>query len=131
MSQIAEHWRSALVFVQCQPARRALHAQPLPRHGWWALPHVFHAAITRCAFNAERGGLGAALAGRVWILRASSSTGAALAWVAFYVGGLVAALSGDWEYPISVLKTWGVAQVDAVVPVAVGATDVNVSNDTC
>lgn len=64
-------------------------------------------------------------------MRTSSSTGADLAWVAFYVGGLVAALSGDWEYPISVLKTWGVAQVDAVVPVAVGATVVNVSNDTC
>lgn len=55
-------------------------------------------------------------------MRASLSTGADLAWVAFYVGGHEAALSGDWEYPISVLKTWGVAQVDALVPVAVGAT---------
>lgn len=92
---------------------------------------MFHAVITRCTFNAERGGLGAALAGNVWVLRTSFSTGADLAWVAFYVGGLVAALSGDWEYPTSVLKTWGMAQVDAVAPVAVDATDVNVSNGTC
>lgn len=39
----------------------------------------------------------------------------------------VAALSGDWEYPISVLKTWGVAQVDALVPSAASALSSNVS----
>ena len=60
---------------------------------------MFHAAITHCAVYAERGGLGAARAGSVWVLRTSLSTGADLAWVAFYVGSRGG--SAQWRLGVS------------------------------